>query len=161
MRVFHYPSPHTVGHAAFLSRRICRDEEVIAVSTLRSPWRQQAFHSPRSLSQWPSFFHRRGIEVLQELSRRSTPLPFYPTIDSSWLMYDLNKSFACHGRQVNTLRLGGLRGKHLDGIDQLSAFVAFRLDWTGNMNFDCCEWLRLTKSQKPLYILPYQLITVW
>lgn len=53
---FIIPCLHTVGHAAFLSWRICRDEEVIAVSTLRLPWRQRGFHSRALFPSDPVFF---------------------------------------------------------------------------------------------------------
>lgn len=68
LRLFYYPSLHTVEHAAFLSWHICWDEEVIAVSTLRLPWRQRGFHSHARFPGDPVFACHRGTGALKELS---------------------------------------------------------------------------------------------
>lgn len=78
---------HTIDHAAFLSRCICQDEEVIAVSTLRLPWRQRGFHCCALFPSDPVCARRGGIEALQELSALHSSA-FYLAIESSWLMYD-------------------------------------------------------------------------
>ncbi len=129
---------HTIDHAAFLSRCICRDEEVIAVSTLRLPWRQRGFHCCALFPSDPVCARRRGIEALQELSALHSSA-FYLAIESSRLMYDWIRAM-CATDLTLTTRASAEETRTFGQHRSVGCICAFLLDWRKRTNWACCWW---------------------